>query len=182
VSRTASACSAGPAASAGACPSSTIFQSSVNPHEEQEIRYWSALNFEWSGCVIANASAGVPAVKALVYVAAFAPEGDADGYIDPAYFHELFCAGLKEDLARFTATAQRAVARSCLATPSGTPGWRTIPSWYMVSANDATIPPEAERAMAARAGATTVEVPGSHVSMISHPHEVAELIAAAANA
>ena len=166
----------------------------------------------YGGCVITNASAGVPAVKALVYVAAFAPdegetlsdtftlgggssdlakhvvtrpypgapEGDADGYIDGQYFHELFCADVAPDLARFMAAAQRGFALSCLSAPSGAPGWRTIPSWYLVAASDATIPPEAERAMAARAGATTVEVPSSHVAMISHPHEVAELIAAAA--
>jgi pimeloyl-ACP methyl ester carboxylesterase len=168
----------------------------------------------YGGCVITNASAGVPAVKALVYIAAYAPdegetltdagtlgggstdltkhlvlrpypgapEGDADGYIDPEYFHELFCADVDPGLARFMAAGQRGVAVSGLVTPSGVPGWRTIPSWYMVSADDATIPPEAERAMAARAGARTVEVASSHVAMISHPQEVTELIVAAAEA
>lgn len=168
----------------------------------------------YGGCVITNASAGVAAVKALVYVAAFAPdegetlsdaftlgggstdlakhlvtrpypdspEGDADGYIDPGHFHDLFCADVASDLARFMAAAQRGFALSCLSTPSGVPGWRTIPSWYMVAGNDATIPPEAERAMAARAGATTAEVPSSHVAMISQPRQVTELIVAAANA
>jgi pimeloyl-ACP methyl ester carboxylesterase len=80
------------------------------------------------------------------------------------------------------AAAQRGFAMSCLSTPSGLPGWRTIPSWYVVAGDDATIPPEAERAMAARAGAVTVEVPASHVAMISRPREVTELIVAAANA
>jgi pimeloyl-ACP methyl ester carboxylesterase len=168
----------------------------------------------YGGCAITNASAEAPAVKALVYVAAFAPdegetlsdaftlgggstdlakhlvarpypgapEGDADGYIDPGYFHDLFCADVAPDLARFMAAAQRGFALSCLSTPSGVPGWRTIPSWYMVAGHDATIPPEAERAMAARAGATIAEVPSSHVAMISQPHEVTELIVAAANA
>ncbi|MGH3263984.1 MAG: alpha/beta hydrolase [Trebonia sp.] len=168
----------------------------------------------YGGCAITNASAGIPAVKALVYVAAFAPdegetltdafalgggssdlakhlvtrpypgapEGDADGYIDPGHFHDLFCADVAPDLAGFMAAAQRGFALSCLTTPSGVPGWRTIPSWYAVAGNDATIPPEAERAMAARAGATTVELPSSHVAMISHPHEVTRLIVAAAEA
>jgi pimeloyl-ACP methyl ester carboxylesterase len=168
----------------------------------------------YGGCAITNASAGVPAVKALVYIAAYAPdeaetltdagalgggstdltkhlvlrpypgapEGDADGYIDPEYFHELFCADVDPELARFMAAGQRGVAVSGLVTPSGVPGWRTIPSWYMVSADDATIPPEAERAMAARAGAHTVEVASSHVAMISHPREVTELIVTAAEA
>lgn len=167
----------------------------------------------YGGSVITNASAGVPAVKALVYIAAYAPdegetlsdagalgggstdlpkhlitrpypgapEGDADGYIDPAYFHDVFCADVEPGLARFMAVAQRGLALSALVTPSGVPGWRTIPSWYMVAGNDHAIPPEAERAMAARAGAHTVEVPSSHVAMISHPEEVADLIVAAAD-
>jgi pimeloyl-ACP methyl ester carboxylesterase len=109
-----------------------------------------------------------------------APEGDADGYIDPEFFHELFCADVDADLAAFMALGQRGVAVSGLVTPSGVPGWRTIPSWYLVSANDATIPPEAERAMAARAGAHTIEVASSHVAMISHPAESIDLIVAAA--
>jgi pimeloyl-ACP methyl ester carboxylesterase len=168
----------------------------------------------YGGCVITNASAGVEAVKGLVYVSAYAPEqgetlaaagdlgggsteltkhlvvrpypgapeGDGDGYIDPAFFHEIFCADVDPELARFMAFAQRGVALSALGTPSGTPGWRTIPSWYMVAGNDGAIPPEAERAMAARAGAHTVEVASSHVAMISHPHEVTDLIVAAASA
>jgi pimeloyl-ACP methyl ester carboxylesterase len=109
-----------------------------------------------------------------------AAEGDADGYIDPEFFHELFCADVDTDLAAFMALGQRGVAVSGLVTPSGVPGWRTIPSWYLVSANDATIPPEAERAMAARAGAHTIEIASSHVAMISHPTESVDLIVAAA--
>lgn len=109
-----------------------------------------------------------------------AADGDADGYIDPEYFHELFCADVDADLAAIMALGQRGVAVSGLVTPSGVPGWRTIPSWYLVSANDATIPPEAERAMAARAGAHTIEIASSHVAMISHPSESIDLIVAAA--
>jgi pimeloyl-ACP methyl ester carboxylesterase len=110
-----------------------------------------------------------------------APEGDADGYIDPDFFHGLFCADVDADLAAFMAFGQRGVAVSGLVTPSGVPGWRTIPSWYMVAADDATIPPPAERAMAARAGAHVVEISSSHVAMISHPAETIELIVAAAD-
>jgi pimeloyl-ACP methyl ester carboxylesterase len=166
----------------------------------------------YGGCVITNASAGDAKVKALVYIAAYAPdegetlndagklgggsseltkhlvvrpypeapEGDADGYIDPEYFHQLFCADVDADLAAFMGAAQRGVALSGLVTPSGPAGWKSIPSWYLVSAHDATIPPEAERAMAARAGATTIELPSSHVAMISHPKESTDLIVTAA--
>lgn len=111
-----------------------------------------------------------------------APDGDADAYIDPAHFHRLFCADLDPETARFMAAAQRGFALSCLSTPSGAPGWRAIPSWYLVAADDLTIPPQAQRAMSARAGATTAEVASSHVAMISHPAEASELIAAAAAA
>ncbi len=166
----------------------------------------------YGGCVITNASTGSPNVRALVYIAAFAPdegetlaetfelgggttdlgrslvrrpypgapEGDADGYVDPASFHRLFCADVDADLAAFMAAGQRGFALSCLSAPSGVPGWRTIPSWYLVAADDLTIPPEAERFMAKRAGAHTVEVAASHVAMISKPAETIELIVAAA--
>lgn len=60
------------------------------------------------------------------------------------------------------------------------PAWKTIPSWYLVSSSDHTIQPEAERYMAARAKARTVEIESSHVAMISHPDEVADLILDAA--
>ncbi|TDV36038.1 pimeloyl-ACP methyl ester carboxylesterase [Actinophytocola oryzae] len=165
----------------------------------------------YGGCVITNASTDAPNVRALVYIAAFAPdegetllesialgggrtglgehlvqrpypgapEGDADGYLDLAFFHQLFCADLDAGLAHFMGVAQRGFALSCLSTPSGVPGWRTIPSWYLVAADDATIPPEAERAMAKRAGAHTVEVTASHVAMISKPAETIDLIVTA---
>lgn len=165
----------------------------------------------YGGSVITNASVGAPNVRALVFIAAYAPDegetlgasgaldgasndlanhfvvrpypgapdGDGDGYIDPEFFHQLFCADLPEDLAAVMAVSQRAVTLSCLGTPSGPAGWKTIPSWYMVASNDEAIPPVAERAMAARAGAHTVEVASSHVAFISHPAETVELILAA---
>ncbi|GAA4355989.1 alpha/beta hydrolase [Angustibacter luteus] len=108
-----------------------------------------------------------------------APEGDGDGYIDPEYFHELFCADLPAEQAAVMAVSQRPVALSCLGTPSGPAGWKTIPSWYLVASNDNAIPPVAERAMAARAGAHTVEISSSHVAFISHVDETVELILAA---
>ena len=74
------------------------------------------------------------------------------------------------------AVSQRPAALATLGEPSGPPAWRTLPSWYLVASQDRVIPPEAERAMAARAGSTTVEIDSSHVAMISHPDEVADLI------
>ena len=64
----------------------------------------------------------------------------------------------------------------------GVPAWKSLPSWYVVAANDEAIPPDAERQFAQRMGATTVEVASSHVAMVSHPDEVVELIETAAAA
>ncbi|MGX7678859.1 alpha/beta fold hydrolase [Jatrophihabitans sp. DSM 45814] len=108
-----------------------------------------------------------------------ASEGDGDAYIDPDHFHALFCADVPEAVAGVMAVSQRPVALSCLSTPSGPAGWKTIPSWYLVASNDEAIPPIAERAMAARSGAKTVEITSSHVAMISHPSETIDLILAA---
>jgi pimeloyl-ACP methyl ester carboxylesterase len=109
-----------------------------------------------------------------------APEGDADGYIDPAFFHELFAQDLPPKQTAVMGASQRPAALSALFTPSGVPAWKTIPSWYLVASQDHTIPPEAERVMAERAGATTVEIDSSHVAMMSHPDEVIDLILDAA--
>ncbi|WP_242607810.1 alpha/beta fold hydrolase [Xylanimonas ulmi] len=166
----------------------------------------------YGGAVITNAATGDPDVKALVYVAAYAPaegenvvamnalggghtdvtdhlvlrpfpgaaEGDADAFIDPAWFHRLFAQDLPSDTARFMAASQRPGALAALFTPSAAPAWADIPSWYVVAKKDRIIPPEAERAMAARAGAQTIEVNSSHVVMMSHPAPVANLIIKAA--
>jgi pimeloyl-ACP methyl ester carboxylesterase len=62
----------------------------------------------------------------------------------------------------------------------GEPAWKSLPTWYLVAQNDEALPPEAERQFAARMGATTVEIPSSHVAMVSHPAEVYDLIEKAA--
>lgn len=109
-----------------------------------------------------------------------AGEGNADAYIDPLFFPDLFAQDLPREEAEFMAASQRPAALAALGTPSGEPAWRTIPSWYMVASEDRIIPPEAERAMAERAGARTVEVESSHVPMLSQPHAVTKLIKKAA--
>lgn len=116
----------------------------------------------------------------LVRPYAGAPEGDGDAYIDPAYFAELFCADVSDEDAAAMAASQRPAALNTLGTPSGVPAWKTIPSWFLIGGNDRTIPPEAHRAMAARADGHTVEIESSHVAMVSHPDAVAKLILDAA--
>jgi pimeloyl-ACP methyl ester carboxylesterase len=58
--------------------------------------------------------------------------------------------------------------------------WKTKPSWYIVSTNDTIIDPTSERDMAKTIGATVLELPSSHVVMLSHPKESAAFISAAA--
>jgi pimeloyl-ACP methyl ester carboxylesterase len=168
----------------------------------------------YGGEVITNAATGNPKVKALVYIAAFAPDkGETsgalaskfpgsmltqdnlvfrpypladgttgtDGYINPAVFHQVFCADLPAGEAAVMAATQRPGSVITLGEPSGIPAWKTIPSWYLVAKQDNAIPAAAERFMAKRMGAHTTEINSSHVAMISHPAVVTQLIQAAAN-
>ncbi|MEO3854165.1 alpha/beta hydrolase [Acrocarpospora sp. B8E8] len=109
-----------------------------------------------------------------------AAPGDGDAYIDPAYFHRLFAQDLPRSTTGIMAATQRPGALAALVTPSGPPAWKSVPSWYLVARQDRIIPPEAERAMAKRARATTVEIDSSHVAMMSHPDVVTKLILRAA--
>ncbi|MFI6925858.1 alpha/beta fold hydrolase [Nonomuraea spiralis] len=106
--------------------------------------------------------------------------GDGDAYIDPAYFRPLFAQDLPRSTTGFMAATQWPGAPAALVTPSGPPAWRSVPSWYLIARQDRIIPPEAERAMAKRAGATTVEIDSSHVAMMRHPDMVTNLILRAA--
>ncbi|MDT3439577.1 MULTISPECIES: alpha/beta fold hydrolase [unclassified Pseudofrankia] len=112
----------------------------------------------------------------------FPGSGDQNGdaYVDPAEFPRIFAADLPRQEAEVLAAAQRPGVLSSLLEPSGVPAWKKIPSWYLVASNDNLIPPVAERTMAARMHATTVEIASSHVAMMSHPADVVRLIRAAA--
>ena len=164
----------------------------------------------YGGMVLTNAAAGDADVKALVYIASFAPDaGDSvgslsalnpgsgvvqenliirptptgvDGYINPAVFRDVFAGDLPRSTTAAMAASQRPADLGLLAEASGTPAWATVPSWYLVATQDKVIPPATQRFMAQRAHATTIEVRSSHVAMISHPDESTWLILSAANA
>jgi len=53
---------------------------------------------------------------------------------------------------------------------------KNLPSWFAVAQRDEVIPPDAERLFAQRMGATVVELASSHVAMVSHAEEIADLI------
>lgn len=113
------------------------------------------------------------------------PDGGEPGvelYIDPASFHEVFCADLPDEQAAYMAVSQRPAAATGFGEPSGPVGWKTLPSWALISPNDVTIGPSGERFMAERAGATIVEVDASHVAMISQPQATTDLIMTALEA
>jgi pimeloyl-ACP methyl ester carboxylesterase len=159
----------------------------------------------YGGQVITALGADAPNVAGLVYIAAFGlDQGESlgallsQGPVTPALAH-LFTDShgfgwLSEDdfvnhfagdvdlvKAKVMHAVQQPIAMSIFEEAMGVPAWKTLPSWYLVAAGDEALPPEAERLFATRMGAATVEIPSSHVAMVSHPDEVAELIETAAS-
>jgi pimeloyl-ACP methyl ester carboxylesterase len=120
-----------------------------------------------------------PALRPAQYPTGPGEEPGIEFYIDPAMFHEVFCADLPADLAAVMAVSQRPGAAIGFGEPSGKVGWKTLPSWALISPNDVTIGPSGERFMAERAGAVIAEVDSSHVAMISQPQATADLILSA---
>ncbi|WDT75553.1 MAG: alpha/beta hydrolase [Candidatus Manganitrophus sp.] len=159
----------------------------------------------YGGAVITEAAAGNTNVKSLVYISAFAPEAgervnvfgekypaplgqalkpDAAGflYIDRAQFHDVFAKDLSATEASVLAATQKPLIGRAFNASVDQAAWKTIPSWYLVTQEDRAINPDLERFYAKRMGAKTTEIKSSHVSFISHPKEVTQLIEQAANA
>jgi len=109
-----------------------------------------------------------------------AQNGDLDLYIKPELYPSCFGNDIPVRQAAILAASQRPIAFSALLEPSGTPAWKTIPSWYLVGTLDKVIPPYAQIFMAQRANANIVKVKASHPAMISHPSAAADLIEKAA--
>jgi pimeloyl-ACP methyl ester carboxylesterase len=152
------------------------------------------------GGVVVTEAGNHPNVAAIVYIAAFAPDtGESvatlianpppgapvppilppeGGYLflDKARFAASFAADVDPDTASFMADAQVPWGVEALSGAISEPAWRTKPSWYMVATEDKMIPPQAQRAMAKRAGSIVVEVKGSHAVYVSQPQDVASLI------
>jgi pimeloyl-ACP methyl ester carboxylesterase len=156
------------------------------------------------GGVVITESGNDPKVKGLVYIAAFAPDtGESvaslianpppgasvppilppqDGYLflDRAKFAAAFAGDVKPAQAAFMADSQVPWGVAALQGQVTVPAWKSRPSWYLVTTDDHMIPPPAQHQMAARAGATVVETPGSHAVYVSNPRVVADLIEQAA--
>ncbi|MBB3398682.1 MULTISPECIES: alpha/beta hydrolase [unclassified Rhizobium] len=153
----------------------------------------------YGGAVVSEAGSD-PKVSSIVYITAFAldagesvaslianpPPGTpvppilppVDGFLmlDREKFAASFAADVRPQLASFLADSQVPWGLDALNGQVSDPAWRSKPSWYLVATDDRMIPPDAQRTMATRAGATVVEVPGSHAIYISNPGAVAKII------
>jgi pimeloyl-ACP methyl ester carboxylesterase len=156
----------------------------------------------YGGFVITNAGYNNQNVTGLVYVSAFAPdEGESTttfvdvatlppgllvfdsggfAYINPEMFHEAFVQDANATEAETLAVVQKPAHQSLFAEPSGPPAWKQLPTWFEVSESDHIIPPDTQRQFAQRMNATTISLSSSHVSPVSHPDEIAQLILDAA--
>jgi pimeloyl-ACP methyl ester carboxylesterase len=111
-----------------------------------------------------------------------AKKGDAELYVKPSVFEQAFANGLPAKEAAVLAATQSPVVYSALTAPSGTPAWKTIPSWYVLGTIDKAIPPAIQLFMAQRMHAHITRVRAGHVSMLAAPGVVAKVITAAAKA
>jgi pimeloyl-ACP methyl ester carboxylesterase len=157
----------------------------------------------YGGLVISNAAYNNPNVKGLVFVAALALKdgqsfsdivetnkipkdlfiADKGGfiYLNSTKFHDSFAQDVNSSQTDIMAGIQKPINQSILSEKSGPPAWKQIPSWYQISENDRMIPPSLEQMFAKQINATTISIPSSHASLVSHPNEIAQLILDATN-
>jgi pimeloyl-ACP methyl ester carboxylesterase len=163
-----------------------------------------AVGHSYGGAVISGASAGSAKVKALVFIAAFAPDAneplgavgaqfappplasaivpDAAGfvYIDTPKFRDVFAGDVPEHQTRIMAVTQKPLFGHIFAEANPDAGWRSIPSWFLVATQDRAINPEAERYYAKRMNARTREIDSSHAVFLSRTEAVVKMIVEAA--
>jgi pimeloyl-ACP methyl ester carboxylesterase len=170
------------------------------------------IGHSYGGMLISEVGCVTEGVKALVYVAGFAPDAGetvadligrfpngklsgalipapladagADLYVDEARFGEVLAADLPAADIRAWARRQRPVHQAALEGAATTPAWRTLPSWFIYGDADQALSPELHAFMAKRAGGAGIEVVegASHSLHISHPHKVMRFIEQAAMA
>lgn len=156
----------------------------------------------FAGMIVSEAGVH-PNVSALVYIAARGPDAGEDygalaqqyptppasaglvwadgfGRLSEDAFVRDFAGDLDPVRARALCAVQGPISDQLFSGRTTVAAWRDKPSWYSVSTEDRTIDPDLERFMAKRMGATTIELPASHVAMLSKPTEVANLILEAA--
>lgn len=159
----------------------------------------------YGGAVITKAALGATNVRALVYIAAFAPDAgenlqtllekypskiggaivpDAAGflYLDAAKFKEAFAGDVSDRELRIMIAAQKPIHSAIFGQVYEAPAWKDIPSWYLIANEDQAINPALQRVFAGRMGATMHEVKSSHVPYVSNPAVAVNVILEAANA
>ncbi len=164
-----------------------------------------AVGHSYGGATITQAAAGHPNVKALVYVAALAPDAgeavaafldqypaplgkalapDAAGflYVDRAKLRDVFARDLPTAETDVMAATQKPINGASFQAKPTAAAWKTVPAWYLVARQDRALNPDLERFYARRMKATTVEVNASHVPFLSQPAAVVRLIEQAATA
>jgi len=156
----------------------------------------------YAGSVIATATE--EQVKALVYIAALAPdEGetvaqvfyrdephpkapklapDADGLIwmPEDGFANAFAQNATADQIALSKAVQRPIALKSIQEPAPKPAWKSKPSWFLIAEEDRMISPETQRFMADRMGATVHSHPVDHAPIYTAPNLVVEVIMEAA--
>ncbi|MEV4621385.1 alpha/beta hydrolase [Asanoa sp. NPDC049573] len=108
------------------------------------------------------------------------PQGDVEAFLRNDAVHASFAQDLPEADRRLIAAGQRPLTLSANNIPSGPPAWKSVPSWSVIGLQDRIIPPDVQRHMSERAGATVTTADASHVSMISKPQATIDAIQAAA--
>ncbi len=116
-----------------------------------------------------------PANVGLVYE-------DGFGKLTEQAFLNDFANGVDPVKARILYAVQGRVSDTLFGEKTTEAAWRSTPCWYAVSRQDRTISPELERFLATRMDASTIEIDAGHLSLITHPHQVANLILRAARA
>src|SRR2546422_7746367 len=156
------------------------------------------------GQIITALGTDAPNVVGLVYIAAFGlDEGESLGALlsqgptPPALVHQFvdkrgfvwlaeedfvnyFAADVDSIKAKVLYAVQQPLAATAFNDVMGIPAWKTLPSWYLIATDDQALPLAAQRLFAKRMGATVVEIPSSHVAMVSHPRDVVRLTETAA--
>ncbi|MGK8208288.1 alpha/beta fold hydrolase [Burkholderia cenocepacia] len=156
----------------------------------------------WAGAIITQAG-NAANVKGLVYLSALVPDDgesvaellerlgapmtglapDAEGLIwldDARQFQHVMAADIPFRQARTLASVQQPIAAACFTAKVGHAAWHDKPVWYLRTTNDNALKPAVQQAIAEHIGATVTSIHSSHMSMLSHPDEVARLIDLAA--
>ncbi len=158
----------------------------------------------YGGQIMTALGTDAPNVVGLAYIAAFGlDQGESLGALlsqgptPPALQHlftdkqgfiwqqqddfvQHFAADVDPVRAKVMHAVQQPTASSTFSEAMGVPAWKSLPSWYLIATQDQAIPPDAQRMFANRMGATTSEVASSHLPMVSHPDETAQIIKTAA--